>query len=85
MSVEGGLFVRGLLTFKRKVHSTTGSKAVSVVELVGGGGGRELHANLPRKEDTKGERLALAICQALRTNGGRGLYLKNLLRAATES
>lgn len=42
MSVEGGLFVRGLLTFKRKVHSTTGSKAVSVVELVGGGGGREL-------------------------------------------
>lgn len=84
MSAEGGLFARGLLMLKRKVHSTTGSKPVSMVDLVGGDGGRKPRAELPSKEDTKGERLALAICQALRTKGGCGLDLKNLLKAATE-
>lgn len=73
MSAEGGLFARGLLMLKRKVHSTTGSKPVSMVDLVGGDGGRKPRAELPSKEDTKGERLALAICQALRTKGGCGL------------
>lgn len=63
MSVDGGWFVRGLLTFKRKAQSTIGSKPTSAVEPVGGGRGREvheLHANPPWKEDTKGEHLALA-------------------------